>query len=236
MKIALIGYGRMGKAIEAIARERGHEISQVIDVDNPDGWSHPAMEETDAAIEFTSPEAAHSNILRCFEKSIPVVSGTTGWLQHWDEVIKDCKEKKGTLFYASNFSIGVNILFAINQKLAELMNQFPQYDVQMKEVHHIHKKDAPSGTAISLADQVTERLERITSWSLEEKDAHIHIEAKREGEVTGYHQVTYDSPLDIIRISHEAKSRKGFATGAVMAAEFIKGKEGIFTMQDLLNV
>ena len=236
MNIAIIGYGKMGKEIVRIAQNRGHNIALIIDVDNAADLNQEKLSDIDVAIEFSSPHTAKENIISCISNSTPVVSGTTGWLDSWDEVTQLCKEKEGALFYASNYSIGVNILFAINTKLASIMDSFPQYGVSMEEVHHIHKLDEPSGTAISLANQITESLERKSNWTLEKpKETEISIQARREGEVTGFHSLTYESGFDSITISHDAKSREGFATGAVMAAEYIAGKTGVFGMKDMLK-
>ncbi len=236
MKIAIIGYGKMGKEIARIAESRGHELALIIDLDNSGDLNKVNLREIEVAIEFSSPTSAKENIITCINNSTPVVSGTTGWLDSWDEVIQLCAEHKSSMFYASNYSVGVNILFAINTKLASIMNSFPQYDVSMKEVHHIHKLDAPSGTAISLAEQISQQLQRKNNWTLETGGSEqISIEAKREGEVNGFHSVTYESDFDSITIAHDAKSREGFATGAVLAAEFIAGKTGVFGMKDMLN-
>jgi 4-hydroxy-tetrahydrodipicolinate reductase len=229
MKIALVGYGKMGREIEKIALQRGHEIVSVIDIDNQEDFDSTAFRSAEAAIEFTRPETAFANYQKCFERNIPVVAGTTGWLAHLDEVRKACKEENQTFFYASNYSIGVNIFFAVNKHLAKIMNQFPQYDVSMEEVHHIHKLDAPSGTAITLAEDVVKNIER---KSLE----NLPIRSLREGEVPGIHEIIYESDADSIRIKHDAKNRTGFALGAVLAAEFTKGKTGFLTMNDLLKL
>ncbi len=237
MNIAIIGYGKMGKEIARIAELRSHQIGLIIDIDNKEDLSTGKLSRNDVAIEFSSPKSAYHNIAACLKAGIPVVSGTTGWLDRWDDVARIAAETETGLFYASNFSIGVNILFALNTYLAEIMNSFPQYDVSLEEIHHIHKLDAPSGTAITLADQITEKLSSRNSWSLQKgnpKD--IFIDAKREGEINGYHKVTYDSDIDTITISHNAKSREGFGTGAVLAAEYIKGKKGIHSMKDMLNL
>jgi len=237
MKIAIIGYGKMGHEIARIAKNRANEISLIIDADNASDLNTKNLKKVDVAIEFSSPDAAKNNIITCLKNNTPVVSGTTGWLDSWEEVSNICRENNGALFYASNYSIGVNILFAINSKLASIMDSFPEYEASMKEVHHIHKLDAPSGTAITLAEQITRNLQRNTAWSLEaDKEGKLFIDAQREGEVKGFHSVSYDSDLDTITISHHAKSREGFATGAVMAAEFIQGKNGIFGMEEMLKL
>ena len=237
MNIAIIGYGKMGKEIARIAHSRGHKTPLLIDLDNASDLNKEKLSDIDVAIEFSSPGTARDNIISCINNSTPVVSGTTGWLESWDEVVLLCKEKNGGLFYASNYSVGVNILFAINDKLASIMDSFPQYEVSMEEVHHIHKLDEPSGTAISLANQITEKIERKSNWTLQKPgEREVAIQAKREGEATGYHSVTYKSGFDSITISHDAKSREGFATGAVMAAEYLDGKSGVFGMEDMLNL
>lgn len=236
MKIALIGYGKMGHAIEEIALSRGHEIVCRIDKDNQDDFDSPQFKSTDVAIEFTAPTVALGNYRRAFAAGVPVVSGTTGWLEHLPEVKEAC-EKGQTFFYASNFSLGVNIFFAVNKYLAGIMNHFPQYEVSLEEIHHVHKLDHPSGTAITLAEDIIGQLDSKHSWTEAQPapaDA-IPVVTRREGEVPGTHIITYDSEVDTIRISHEAKSRKGFALGAVVAAEFTVGKKGFLTMQDLFS-
>ncbi|NDV69427.1 4-hydroxy-tetrahydrodipicolinate reductase [Dysgonomonas sp. 25] len=238
MKIALIGYGRMGHEIERIALERGHEIVSIVDIDNAaTAFDSPEFRSADVAIEFSTPDTAIDNYRKCFAANVPVVAGTTGWLEHLPEVKKACAEGGKTFFYASNYSIGVNIFFAVNKYLAKLMNNFDGYNVRMEEVHHIHKLDAPSGTAITLAEGIIENLDRKTDWHLETemKPADIAIHAVREGEVPGIHEVTYESEADIISIKHDAKNRKGFALGAVLAAEFTKGRKGFLGMNDMLN-
>lgn len=236
MKIALIGYGKMGHAIEEIALSRGHEIVCRIDKDNQDDFDSPQFKSADVAIEFTAPTVALGNYRRAFAAGVPVVSGTTGWLEHLPEVKEAC-EKGQTFFYASNFSLGVNIFFAVNKYLAGIMNHFPQYEVSLEEIHHVHKLDHPSGTAITLAEDIIGQLDSKHSWTeaLPAPADAIPVVARREGEVPGTHIITYDSEVDTIRISHEAKSRKGFALGAVVAAEFTVGKKGFLTMQDLFS-
>ena len=237
MKIALIGYGKMGKTIEQIALSRGHQIVSIIDINNPEDIYSDNFKSADVAIEFTTPATAFDNYMKCFAADVPVVSGTTGWLNRIGE-IKDMCEKEGkTFFYASNFSIGVNIFFALNKHLAKIMNQFPAYDVKMMETHHIHKLDAPSGTAITLAEGVLENIERKERWTLEtaEKETDLPIHAIREGEVPGIHEITYESDVDTIVIKHDAKSRAGFALGAVIAAEFTADKKGFLGMEDMLK-
>ncbi len=235
MKIALIGYGKMGHVIEETALARGHEVVCRIDKDNQEDFESAAFKSADVAIEFTAPTVAIGNYRRAFAAGVPVVSGTTGWLEHLPEVHQAC-DKGATFFYASNFSLGVNIFFAVNKYLAEIMNHFPQYNIAVEETHHIHKLDHPSGTAISIAEDAIEKLDVKTAWTEEyPAENEIHITAKREGEVPGTHIVTYDSEVDTLRISHEAKNRKGLALGAVIAAEFTVGKKGFLTMKDLFS-
>ena len=236
MNIAIIGYGKMGHEIAAVAEERGHEIALVIDKDNAEDLNPENLSKIDVAIEFSSPDSAFDNIITCIKSATPVVSGTTGWLTRWKEASAACNKYGGGLFYASNYSIGVNILFNINQKLASIMRNFPEYEVSMDETHHIQKLDAPSGTAITLAEQIIAEIPRKDSWTLEKNDpSKIRINATRKGDIKGFHQVTYDSEIDTISISHNAKSRKGFATGAVLAAEYMQNKTGIHNMSDMLN-
>ncbi len=238
MKIALIGYGKMGHEIEKIARARGHEIVSVIDMNEEEKFGSPEFKSADVAIEFTSPESALRNFRQAFAASVPVVSGTTGWLAHLDEIKEECAKNGKTFFYASNFSLGVNIFFALNNYLAALMNRYPAYDVRMEETHHIHKLDAPSGTAITLAEGILAHIDWKQEWALgsdDPADDTLRIDAFREGEVPGIHSIVYESDADTIRITHDAKNRKGFALGAVLAAEFTKGKKGFFTMEDLLD-
>ena len=237
MKIALIGYGKMGKTIEQIARQRGHQIVSIIDINNTADFDSEAFRSADVAIEFTTPATALGNYMRCFEANVPVVSGTTGWLSHLDEVKAKCEQEGKTFFYASNFSVGVNIFFALNKYLAKIMNDFPSYDVRMTETHHIHKLDAPSGTAITLAEGILENIDRKDRWTLEtaEQPTDLPIHAIREGEVPGIHEIVYDSEADYISIKHSAKSRAGFALGAVIAAEFTTGKKGFLGMNDLFH-
>ena len=237
MKIALIGYGKMGKTIEQIARQRGHQIVSIIDINNTADFDSEAFRSADVAIEFTTPATALGNYMRCFEANVPVVSGTTGWLSHLDEVKAKCEQEGKTFFYASNFSVGVNIFFALNRYLAKIMNGFPAYAVRMTEVHHIHKLDAPSGTAITLAEGILDNVERKERWTLEtaEQPTDLPIHAIREGEVPGIHEIIYESDADTISIKHDAKSRAGFALGAVIAAEFTAGKKGFLGMHDLFH-
>ncbi|QRX63096.1 4-hydroxy-tetrahydrodipicolinate reductase [Dysgonomonadaceae bacterium zrk40] len=237
MKIALIGYGKMGHEIERIARERGHEIVCTIDIGEEDKFTSPAFASAEVAIEFTSPQSALHNYRRAFAAGVPVVSGTTGWLEHMDEIREECNKNGKTFFYASNFSLGVNIFFALSNYLAKIMNRFTDYEIRMEETHHIHKLDAPSGTAITLAEGIIEQVERKEKWVLGEKgtSGELTIDAFREGEVPGIHTVIYESASDTIRITHDAKNRSGFALGAVLAAEFTKGRKGLLGMKDMLG-
>lgn len=237
MNIALIGYGKMGHAIEKIALDRGHKIVAIIDVNNSADFDSAAFKSADVAIEFSTPDSAINNYRKCFEANIPVVAGTTGWLEHMDEVKKACTEQGKTFFYASNYSLGVNIFFTLNKYLAKIMNNYPNYDVKMEEIHHIHKLDAPSGTAITLAEGLINELDRKDRWNLEteEKNTDVAIHCIREGEVPGIHEIVYESEADVISIKHDAKSRIGFALGAVVAAEFTSGKKGFLGMNDMLN-
>ena len=230
MKIALLGYGKMGQVIERIALERGHEIVLKKDENN----TFEGLSNADVAIDFSVPMAAVENISSCFHANVPVVSGTTGWLEHYDEMAKLCAAKNGGFISSSNFSLGVNIFFEINEYLAKIMSKFDSYSVQMEEIHHTQKLDAPSGTAISLAKGVIEN-SAYKEWTLENAASdQIHIETKRIGTVPGTHTVTYNSAVDAIEIKHTAHNREGFALGAVIAAEWIVGKQGIFTMKDVL--
>lgn len=250
MKIALIGYGKMGHMIEDIARKRGHEIVCIIDVNNMDDFESDAFRSADVAIEFTNPTAAYQNYLRAWKQGVKVVSGSTGWLkEHEADVRRACTEEGHTLFWASNFSLGVAIFSAVNKYLARIMNTYPTYDVSEVETHHIHKLDAPSGTAITLAEQVVAELDRKTDWvkgevhnadgtvtgSKEQPENLLRIDAIREGEVPGIHTLTYDSPADMIQITHSAHNRSGFALGAVLAAEFTATHEGLLSTDDLFK-
>lgn len=233
MKIALLGYGKMGKAIEELAKERGHEIVSIQDKDSTQG----DISNADVAINFSIPSAAVNNLKLAFDNDVAVVSGTTGWLEQLNEIHDYCKLKKSGFLYASNFSIGVNLFFKLNELTAQLMKgQEKNYTAQLEETHHIHKLDAPSGTAITLAEGIAAQNDNYKKWSMDPKTNELKISAYREGEVPGTHSITYSSEVDEIRIEHKAHSRQGFALGAVIAAEWLKGKEGIFSMKDVLNL
>lgn len=238
MRIALLGYGKMGKMIEHLAVERGHEIVLIVDENNRREVTAAQLKEADVAIEFTVPAVAVHNYKWCLDNGVPVVSGTTGWLDKWDEVVEYCQQKNGGFFYASNFSIGVNLFFQLNKYLAKLMSGFDDYKVFIEETHHIHKLDAPSGTAITLAEGILGNNEGYHSWQLNQGGqvpvGVLPVSAQRLGEVPGIHRVTYRSEVDEIEIRHSALSREGFARGAVLAAEFLKGKNGVYNMDDLL--
>lgn len=232
MKIALLGYGKMGKVIERIALERNHEI--VLRKGSQDSFE--GIENADVAIDFSVPSVAVENISTCLEKGIPVISGTTGWLEKYNEMVVLCDQKNGSFIYGSNFSLGVNIFFELNEYLAKMMNNLKQYKVSMEEIHHTQKLDAPSGTAISLANGIIKNTS-YENWTLDDaNDSQIHIDAKRIENVPGTHSVFYDSEVDQIEIKHTAHSREGFALGAVIAAEWILGKKGVFTMKDVLGI
>lgn len=237
MKIALLGYGKMGKEIEKIAISRGNEIVLKIGTKNADELTAENLAKADVAIEFSTPSSAYENIKKCFEANVPVVVGTTGWLKHLDECVQATKNGKG-LFYASNFSVGVNMFFEINNRLAELMHPYKDYKVEMEEVHHTEKLDSPSGTAITLAEGIIDNNKNYTAWVNEKTDAFhtIGIESKRVEDVPGTHIITYENDIDQIYIKHTAKNRKGFALGAVLAAEFMNNKSGFFGMRDLLGL
>ena len=238
MKIALIGYGKMGKAIEEIALTKGHEIVLKIDVQNNHEFTKENIQKADVAIEFTGPHSAFENVKKCIELGIPVVSGSTGWLDKWSEIEAACKAHNGCIVYSSNYSIGVNLFFELNKQLAKLMEPYADYDISMVELHHTEKKDAPSGTAISLAEQILSNNSRKKQWvnnpSLTPSD--LVITSERIDPAPGTHTVTYSSPIDTIEIIHTAHTRKGFASGAVLAAEFANKKSGIFTMKDVLGI
>lgn len=250
MKIALIGYGKMGRMIEEIARSRGHEIVSIIDIDNQQDFDSPEFASADVAIEFTAPHVAYGNYLKAFSRGVKVVSGSTGWMaDHGDDVRRMCEKEGKTLFWASNFSVGMAIFSAVNRYLARIMNGFPQYDVRMEEVHHVHKLDHPSGTAITLAEEITAAVDRKSSWTvgtLTQPDGtvvtegmpaadQLAIDSIRRGEVPGIHTISYDSDADCITITHDAHSRRGFALGAVLAAEFTATHSGLLTISDMFK-
>ena len=250
MKIALIGYGKMGKEIEKIALDRGHEIVSIIDVDNQEDFESAAFRSADVAIEFTNPMVAYSNYMKAFNAGVKLVSGSTGWMaEHGEEVKRLCTEGGKTLFWSSNFSLGVAIFSAVNKYLAKIMNNFPNYSVSMVETHHVHKLDAPSGTAITLAEGILENLDRKNKWVMGTLTApdgtvtgttdcaadELPVSAIREGEIPGIHTIRYESEADSIVITHDAKNRKGFALGAVLAAEYTAQHEGFLGMSDLFQ-
>lgn len=234
MKVALIGYGKMGQAIEALLKERGHKITAIF---GPKGINENELALADVAIEFSHPEAAFANIKTCFKQKVPVVIGTTGWLDKYEEAVQLCQQQKGALLYASNFSLGVNLFFALNKRLAQLMEPY-HYNIALSETHHTQKKDAPSGTAITLAEQIIAENAQVNGYTLMPNKAEnkIPITAIREADVPGTHSITYTSEIDQIEIIHTAKSRQGFALGAVLAAEFLKTKTGVFSMLDVLKI
>jgi len=238
MKIGLIGYGKMGRTIEGIAVERGHDVVLKIDLDNLDELNASNLSKTNVVIEFTGPHSAYNNVMQCLQAGVPVICGSTGWLEKYEAVKKYCLSANGTLLYASNFSVGVNIFFEVNKRLAELMATRPDYNIMMTEIHHTQKKDAPSGTAITLAEQILEKIPRKKSWvnSKSNNDADLEIISERIDPAPGIHKVKYSSSIDEIEITHTAHSRHGFALGAVLAAEFIYDKKGIFTMKDVLSL
>ncbi len=238
MNIALIGYGKMGKIIEQIALGRGHQVPLKIDLNNLDECTTDNLRTCDVAIEFTGPHSAFDNVMKGLKAGIPVVCGSTGWLEKYSEVTDFCQQADGSFLYASNFSIGVNIFFELNRVLAEMMANQNGYDVRMTEIHHTQKKDAPSGTAITLAEQILEKITRKTKWVNEassDADA-LSIESIREDPAPGTHTIVYDSAVDSIEIRHTAHNRNGFATGAVLAAEFLNGKKGVYSMKDVLSI
>jgi len=238
MKLAIIGYGKMGRTIEGFAREAGHEIVLTIGADNAADLTEDRLKEADVAVEFTRPEVAVEHLLLCFRAGVPVVSGTTGWLDELEAVLHEREKQEGGFFYASNFSIGVNLTFAVNRVMARLMNDHDQYEVSMREIHHTQKLDAPSGTAITLAEGIIEHLNRKSDWvnEAEGKASEVPILSERTGDVPGTHEVTYRSPVDTITLRHEAHSREGFAKGALKAAEWMTGRVGYFGMADLLGI
>lgn len=232
MKIALLGYGKMGKTIEGIALQRGHQIALKADSKGNDY----SLDKVDVAIDFSTPDAAVDNIEKCLNHNVPVISGTTGWLDSYEDMVELCKTRNGTFLYASNFSLGVKIFFELNKTLAKLMKQLPDYKVSIEEIHHTQKLDAPSGTAITIANQIIQNSE-YKAWTIESpKSYEIGITSKRIDNVPGTHEINYESSVDTIQIKHTAHSREGFALGAVIAAEWILGKKGVFTMKDVLNI
>lgn len=246
MKIALIGYGKMGHIIERIARERGNEIVAIIDINNREDFNSEAFRSADCAIEFTTPHSAVENIKAAFQAGVPVVCGSTGWLSALPEIQAMCDDDKATFLFASNFSVGVNIFKAVNRYLSRIMGDFPQYHPSMVETHHIHKLDHPSGTAITLAEELIDNNPRIAGWTENEADGKswkaegkegemMTINHLREGEVPGIHTIEWDSPVDYISITHSAKSRDGFALGAVLAAEWLAGKKGFHTIDEIFS-
>jgi 4-hydroxy-tetrahydrodipicolinate reductase len=238
MKIALIGYGKMGHAIEEIAVKKGHEIVLKITIDNIEDFTIANLQKADVAIEFTGPESAVENLQKCFDAGVPVVCGSTGWLSHWSAIETSCRQKNGALLYASNFSIGVNLFFELNTYLSKLMKDYDEYDVKMLEIHHTQKKDAPSGTAITLAEQVMQHLQHKKQWvnyATANKEE-LEIVSERLDPAPGTHKIKYTSAIDDIEIVHTAHNRVGFAGGAVKAAEFLSGKKGIFNMKDVLGL
>lgn len=237
MKLALIGYGKMGHAIEEVARTRGHEIVLKVSIENVETGTIDNIRKADVAIEFTGPHSAFDNIIRCFDAGVPVVSGSTGWLANLATVNRLCHEKQGGFLYASNFSVGVNIFFEVNRRLASLMAPHPEYAVRITEIHHTEKKDAPSGTAISLAEQIIEEIPRKKGWvnHISDNLDQLEILSERTDPAPGTHRIEYFSGIDTIEITHTAHNRRGFAIGAVLAAEFLRGKKGIYQMSDVLG-
>ncbi len=237
MKVAIIGYGKMGHEIEKILLQRGHSVPLIIDVDNSGDLNAENLADIDVAIEFTTPSTAYANLVTCINAKTPVVSGTTGWLDRFEELKELCAQNNSALFYASNYSLGVNLMFRINKQLAELMNKFNGYSVDVEEIHHIHKLDAPSGTAITIAEGLIEHLDSKSSWvnDTTPQAEQINIRSIREGEVPGTHTVTYESADDILELRHTIKNRSTLAYGAVIASEFLCGKEGVYSMEDMLK-
>lgn len=238
MNIALVGYGKMGKIIEEIAMQQGHLVNLKIDLYNINEFTAANLRKSDVAIEFTGPHSAYENVMKCLEAGIPVVCGSTGWLDQYEKVVDYCNKKDGAFLYASNFSVGVNIFFEVNRLLAKLMDGQPDYDVRMTEIHHTQKKDAPSGTAITLAEQILEAVQRKSHWVNQptRSATDIEIQSLREDPAPGTHKVLYSSEVDEIEIIHTARSRNGFARGAVMAAEFLHNKKGVYSMKDVLRI
>jgi 4-hydroxy-tetrahydrodipicolinate reductase len=238
MRIALIGYGKMGHMIEELALQKGHEIALKIDTSNTHEFTRENLSQADVAIEFTSPHSAYDNVKKCLDFGTPVVSGSTGWNDRLPEMNEYCEEKEGSFLHTSNFSIGVNIFFEVNKLLARLMDAQPGYDVTLKEIHHTQKKDAPSGTAVTLAEQILQQLSRKSSWAneLTNDPSKLTIISERTDPAPGTHHVKYSSEVDDIEIIHTAHNRKGFAAGAILAAEYISGKKGVFTMKEVLGL
>jgi len=238
LKIILIGYGRMGHEVERVAKKRGHQVLMTIDQDNRGELNPTNLQNADVAIEFSLPDAAYNNIMSCLQAGVPVVSGTTGWLDEMSAVKKYCHQHGRAFFHAANFNIGVNLFFKLNEYFARIMNDYSNYEVEVEETHHVHKVDAPSGTAKKLADILLASIGRKKRWRKEtaENPEDLAVRSIREDEVPGIHRVMYHSDFDDIEIKHSAKSREGFALGAVMAAEFVQGKQGVFSMDDLLNL
>ncbi len=237
MRVAIVGYGKMGREIEKILLDRGHTIPLIVDQDNATDLNAERLAEIDVAIEFTTPHTAYANLRTCIEAATPVVSGTTGWLERYDELKELCIERSSALFYASNYSLGVNLMFRLNKQLAQMMNRVDGYGVEVEEIHHIHKLDAPSGTAITIAEGLIEGLSSVNSWvnDVTPKEGEVQIRSVREGEVPDTHTVTYESADDILEIKHTIKNRSTLAFGAVIAAEVLAGKVGIFSMDDVLK-
>ncbi len=237
MNIALIGYGRMGHEIESIALKRGHTIKLIVDQDNGNDLNSINLEKVDVAIEFSIPNAAFKNIMKCLAEKVPVVSGTTGWLDKYNEAVNECNKNKTAFLHSTNFSIGVNLLFHLNSELAKQMSRYSEYDVSIEEIHHVKKLDAPSGTAITLAEGIINQQPRYKKWCFEKDKSGdcVPIHSVREGLVPGTHIITWDSEIDTLSLRHEAKNRKGLALGAVVAAEYIRSKKGVFTMNDVMG-
>lgn len=238
LKIILIGYGRMGHEVEKIAEQRGHRVVMTIDQDNQDKMTGENLQKADVAIEFSLPDAAYNNIITCLQVGLPVVSGTTGWLEKMPQVRDYCNKHGRAFFHAPNFNLGVNLFFKLNEYFARIMNDYSNYDVEVEETHHVHKVDAPSGTAKHLADILLHAIDRKREWKKQtsENPGQLAVKSIREDEIPGIHKVLYHSDFDDIEIKHSAKSRAGFALGAVMAAEFLPGKHGVFSMDDLLKI
>jgi 4-hydroxy-tetrahydrodipicolinate reductase len=237
MKIALFGYGKMGKEIEQIALQRNHTVVLKIDKENINDITDLQLKQADVAIEFSTPDTVIENIYKCFTAGLPIVAGTTGWYDKFDEIKHICLKSGQSLFYATNFSLGVNLFFKMNEQLAEMMNNFPDYEVSIQEIHHKHKLDKPSGTAITTAQKIVAHHSQKKQWSIDNKlGKNLFIDVLREDEVPGTHTVFYKSSVDEISITHKAFNRKGFALGAVLAAEFIQNRKGVYTMSDLLSL